>query len=1066
VEVGKVAVEVPVEAGQTVAHRVPVNATGAHTSPFYLTGKWTEVGGPGKGALAASAGLANWRLVIEDFEFARYPAPGGAIESTPGARRSGRLGLLVRIRKPADTKKPPKPKAKPKPVPLPIQTVPVGLALPGRPAKVGLWVKPTAPVRLTALVKDPGVEVRQAKRPDFWSLGPIEVPAGGWRYVEIPMPGFSRPKARRKEYGEPGGVVDYPLTLAKIDIQGADGTEVCLDDMDVWTHGPRGRGVRLRVVRDKPGRLMYRNDALRLAVANADLTVGPAKLDVAAALEGVAGTDRPLPRKTVTVAAGAEHVIDWPIAALPVGAYRLAATASAAGKVVARTGEHEALLVYEPGGKPLAAGPLRALLVDRNRLLVDLKLADDVVLVPWHSVDGHPAAEQTQGIWTYGFIEPAIHGPTKVGVNVLGMLGFTAMWADPAATYQRVINLWNGNVYIMPSRKIYWQEYVHRTVEHFADSVNTWIVWDRPDSAVFGASAAEYAENMLAVACKAAREANPKAKLISGGIVRKNLETYLLALAQTGVTKQLDGIGVLPSTTPLAPEDGYLDVSLARAQRIRREERIAPELWVLNLAWPTGEGSGRVSETDQALYVPRAFVMCRAFGVRRILLRADKTEGYARRDSADLIYPSDGLHCIKPAALAAKTVRTTLAECDFRREIFLTDRRDGLSRAYLFRRRDGKLLVCAWRREGTVELPLPVRPEAVLDLFGNAQAVPAGAGSVVVLRPALQYMVFPAGDENDLTRRLERTPLRYADAPESVWKQKFRFLLDVGDPADEKAAGYSVTDSRLVGPVDSHYHTEYGRHIVDTGRHFGGEERFTIDVSGYGKAHLLLRKRINYGVPDQLVKVYCNDRLVGRWFAFKRDRRHRWRDIEFVVPNRFFAGKAKAEMKFVARPGTKVTSYFYWAAPLESKTLYASDLSLLVGSSGYGPGINRDRNILGGPIRFFKGARGPYAKGIGTHAAGALSRSLVVLCLNQQYKRFKAVVGVDAATNGEGTVRFRIGDGRKLVWDSRNMTYYDSPKEIDIDVSNAAFLMLWTGDTGDGSKNDIANWANGRLELK
>jgi len=1068
VEVGKVAADVAVQADQTATHPVPVQAAPGRTGPFYLAGTWTDLAGKARGEFAAVAGQADARLTVEDFEYARYPAPGGPLESTAAARHGGRRGLLVRIRKPAETDPPrrrrPRPKAQPAPPPL--QSVSLGLRLPGRPVKVGLWVRPSGPVQLTAVLRDPGVEVRQTKWPDVWRVGPVPVPAGPWRYVEIPMPGFSRPKAQRREYGELGGIVDYPLTLDRIDVTATHGTDVSLDDLDVWTYGDGAASILLRTICEKPGGLMYRNDTFRMAVANADLTGGPARLAVAVALEDITGRAWPVLERNVTVAPGTAGVLEAPVRGLPIGVYRLVATARAGEKVVAQAGPTEAVLVYEPSGKPLAAEPLQRLLADRNRLLLDLGLRDDVVLVPWHSVDGHPAAEVYQGAWTYDFIEPAIRGPHKAGVRVLGLLGFTAGWADPAATFQRAINLWNGNVYIMPSRKIYWEEYVGRTVEHFAGTVDTWIVWDRPDSDAFGASAAEYAEKMLKVACKAAREANPKAKLISGGIIRQKLEEYLLALSQTGVTKQLDGIGVLPSTTPLAPEDGYLDVTLARAQRIRREEAIGPELWVLNLAWPTGEGAYRVREVDQALYLPRAYVLCRAAGVRRILLRADKTEGESRRDSADLIYPSGSLHCIKPGALTAKAVRRTLDGCTFLREVFLADRRDGLSRAYLFRRADGRVLLCAWRREGTAELPLPIRPEAVHDVFGNNVSLPPGPTPALTLRPAVQYVRFPPGKDADLAKRLQRTPLRCRDAPESAWKQRFTFYLDVGDPADEKAAGYAAPGSRVVGPVDTYYHTEYGRHVVDTGRHFGSEERFAIDVSGYGKADLLLRKRIDYGVQNQLVKVYCNGQFVGRWFAFKRDRRYRWRDIEFIVPNRFFSGKPKAHLRFAARPGTQVTSYFYWAAPLKSRTLYASDLSLLVGSSGYGAGVQHDRNILGGPIRFFKDPKGPHEKGFGTHAAGALAQSLVVLSLNQQYKRLRAVVGVDAATNGEGTVRFRVGDGRKLLWDSKNMTYYDPPKRIDLDVSDAAFLMLWTSDAGDGSKNDIANWANVRLELK
>jgi alpha-galactosidase len=95
-----------------------------------------------------------------------------------------------------------------------------------------------------------------------------------------------------------------------------------------------------------------------------------------------------------------------------------------------------------------------------------------------------------------------------------------------------------------------------------------------------------------------------------------------------------------------------------------------------------------------------------------------------------------------------------------------------------------------------------------------------------------------------------------------------------------------------------------------------------------------------------------------------------------------------------------------------------------------------------------------------------LPQSLVVVPLNKRFKRFKATVGIDAATNGRGSVRFRVGDGTKTLWDSQDMNYYTEPKTADVDVSDAIILMMWVDDCGDGNLNDIANWASARLEMK
>ena len=83
----------------------------------------------------------------------------------------------------------------------------------------------------------------------------------------------------------------------------------------------------------------------------------------------------------------------------------------------------------------------------------------------------------------------------------------------------------------MPARSIYWEEYVLRTVEQYKGKINTWVVWDRPDSEVLNATAQEFTDKMLSVAYKAAKEADPNIKLISGGITRDNMDKYLIAMA-------------------------------------------------------------------------------------------------------------------------------------------------------------------------------------------------------------------------------------------------------------------------------------------------------------------------------------------------------------------------------------------------------------------------------------------------------------------------------------------------------------------------------------------------------
>ncbi len=1068
----KVACDVAAAQGQTASQTVEVKPGPETSGPFYLRAAWRAGAGGEAGTVTAAAGQANWHAVLDDYEEVLYPEPGGVLESSAAARHRGERGLLLRLLPGKEPKAQRGERADANADAGIRQAVPLNLELAGRPVKLGVWMKAAADVTVSLQLHDPGIEVRQSTQLDAWVVGPVPVAAGDWRYVELPMPGYGRPLAERQAYGEPNGVADYPLTAESLVVEGPSGTEVWLDDVDLWTEGEAADALAAHAGFEKPARLLYRDDRFSLVVANRWLWPPAADLSVSLGLRDIRGQTRALYAGKVTVAPGAELVVPIEFHDVPLGGYLLAPEIRR-GEQRARWNGDARVMVYEPGNARPSPRELSRLLADRNRLLRELGFTSDILMVPWHSVDNTPSVEPRMGQWNFDWIAPEIEARTGAGLQVMGRLGFTPLWADPTATWNKRMRSWYGSTTGMPSRDVFWEEYVLRTVERFSGSIHTWIVWERPDSGALGATAEEFAERLVGVAAKAARQADPTAKLVSGGIAREHIEEYLVALAETGMAGALDGIGVLPTTAPLSPEDGYLDVLLSRAQRIREQEQLRPELWVLGLGWVTGDEQNSVSEFDQALYVPRAFALCRAQGIRQVHLQADEENQPLRRDAAAFVYPAGPLLGLKPAALAAKTVRAQLDGAEFVQEIALNDRQDGVARAYLFRRPDQRLVLAAWRREGESRLPLATAPAAAWDIFGNRVTLAAGvagAPSQVVLRPDLLYLEYSGVTAETLSRQLTRTPLGYEDAPESAWKAALTFHLDVGDAADEQAAGYSATQSRVVGPVDSRYFTDYGRRVVDSGRHFTGEERFTVPVAAFGTADLILRRRINYSVPDQRCKVYCNGALVGQWFSWKRDPRYRWRDLEFVIPNRFFGGKPAAEIRVVAAGG-EATSYYYWAGPLRSKTLYVSDLSLLVGSSGYGPGVLRDKNILGGALKFFRKdgdrqAPASFAKGIGTNGAAALSDSLVVIGLNQQYKRFRATVGIDAAADGRGSVRFRVHDGLKTLWDSKDMTFYSEPKEIDLDVSDTVLLMLWTGDAGDGNRDDLADWVNARLELK
>ena len=69
--------------------------------------------------------------------------------------------------------------------------------------------------------------------------------------------------------------------------------------------------------------------------------------------------------------------------------------------------------------------------------------------------------------------------------------------------------------------------------------------------------------------------------------------------------------------------------------------------------------------------------------------------------------------------------------------------------------------------------------------------------------------------------------------------------------------------------------------------------------------------------------------------------------------------------------------------------------------------LRRNQNAVGGPLRL---GRKEYARGLGMH-----SQSLVTYSLDQKYAAFQATIGIDAVTEGRGSVIFRVlADGKPV----------------------------------------------------
>jgi hypothetical protein len=181
----------------------------------------------------------------------------------------------------------------------------------------------------------------------------------------------------------------------------------------------------------------------------------------------------------------------------------------------------------------------------------------------------------------------------------------------------------------------------------------------------------------------------------------------------------------------------------------------------------------------------------------------------------------------------------------------------------------------------------------------------------------------------------------------------------VGDPADEASHAYTSPEASPVEELTTRY--EWGPDQVgavevfpattDSGRHTSGTSEFTLRIDP-GNLGVLLRRKLDYGFPDQRADVFVADdapgaafRRAGTWylagsnqcvfsfppgeldpaFALAQTSNRRWREDEFLVPRALTENRSRIRVRVVftssvkplhpgAQPAAAAWSeYRYWA---------------------------------------------------------------------------------------------------------------------------------------------------------
>jgi hypothetical protein len=148
-------------------------------------------------------------------------------------------------------------------------------------------------------------------------------------------------------------------------------------------------------------------------------------------------------------------------------------------------------------------------------------------------------------------------------------------------------------------------------------------------------------------------------------------------------------------------------------------------------------------------------------------------------------------------------------------------------------------------------------------------------------------------------------------------------VLDVGNPADESAHSYVIRKQTWTGTRSFTYPADPSP--VDDGRAHQGSSRFTIAVDPANQG-VTLRRRLDYGVPDQKATVYVDGEPVGEWVTPGSDSTYAWRNHGFAIPARFSSGKSSLAVRLVtAGPDATWTECRYWVYSTVNATRLLTD---------------------------------------------------------------------------------------------------------------------------------------------
>ena len=632
------------------------------------------------------------------------------------------------------------------------------------------------------------------------------------------------------------------------------------------------------------------------------------------------------------------------------------------------------------------------------------------------------------------------------------VVGFAADWAGPEArealtkgVYSRFI----PNILQVPDRLIDWSLFVRELQREYRGRFDRWVFWENPDldQAPQNIPPERY-RPLLEIFHRWVKLYNPRSRVIAGGFNFDKAIDYLKKIPDPH-TLPFDEIAMQVNLGELSPEKGDMEGFLDDLEDLLKLRETRRTVSITELDWGIGP---LVSPVEQAAYHARAALMLHSRAAAAHQFQLVNTgfalDGYGvfyrlpYGNSGDLqtFKPS---YVPKPAYLALMETRRFLSQWQYVTSVSLADRSLDDQRAFVYRNGQQQLAAVMWRAvdgERIYTLPPAWRGAEVRDAFN----IPADAAAGLRVTPLPLFITLPAGYQLDtLLEDLRR--LAAADGSHPVWLDLHLAAADSRTRCNYQAQG-NLTLAEHGGQLPG------SRTVREPFVAGIQQEQFTFVAPQAGAA--LLRRRWHFDGTGQVLEMSLNGGAEQTWnLGPGQDNEPGVRETMFVL-----SGCRAGENRVSIRYGAPGNAAGYRVEPLAGDEVPLSRLGAINARQSRGRFLNHT-NAAGSPLSIGKTT---YDDGIGTHAT-----SFIEYPLDGLFERFEATVGIDGSTEGRGSVVFRVYVDGKLRADSGVVNGFDVAKTLTVDgLDKAGRMILSVTDAGDGDRNDLANWVNGKLVLK